>query len=130
MTLQSDKLDITRRENARRLAEEAGSKASFAEIIERSPGQVGHFIGPNPTKNIGKDLARHIERRFRKRKYWLDQDHTPPAEREEVEARLSDQSPEDLRQFVSELSEALPLADAAWAAALFADRVRRGLEEG
>lgn len=73
MALESDPTEINRRENARALVAGCGSQAKFAEKVDRSPGQVNHWIGPKPTKNIGKDLARHIEQSFGKPEFWLDQ---------------------------------------------------------
>lgn len=71
------------------LAKEAGSKAKFAEVIERSPGQVGHFIGKTPTKNIGKSLARHIEAKCGKPEGWLDVNHDSDEELTDLYLRLS-----------------------------------------
>jgi len=75
MRMNGDNIDEIRRENALGLAKEAGSKRKFADQIDRSPGQVGQFIGKTPTKNIGKALARHIENSFNKPLYWLDTNH-------------------------------------------------------
>lgn len=64
-----------RRRNARLLATECGTDAEFARRIARSPGQVNAIIGPNWTRDIGKRLARHIERSFVKPDFWLDEPH-------------------------------------------------------
>lgn len=69
-------IDTIRRENAKILAKQCGSKAALADKIDRSPAQIGHIIGKTPSKNIGKDLARHIEGCFRLPEYWMDEAHT------------------------------------------------------
>lgn len=64
-----------RRINARNLRDRAGGNSSFAKKIDREPTQTSRFLGENATKNIGDDLARHIEECFKKPVGWLDQDH-------------------------------------------------------
>lgn len=64
-----------RRINARNLRNHAGGNSSFAKRIDREPTQTSRFLGENATKNIGDDLARHIEECFKKPVGWLDQDH-------------------------------------------------------
>ena len=64
-----------RRDNARRLAEDCESKQAFSARIDRESTQVSRFIGKNPTKNIGDDLARHIEACFGLPTGWMDNDH-------------------------------------------------------
>lgn len=61
--------------NARWLSSRAGGQAEFAKKIQRSEPQVSHLIGKNPTRPIGKRLARHIERCFNLAKGWLDVSH-------------------------------------------------------
>ena len=63
-----------RRSNARQLRDQAGGNSSFAKRIDREPTQTSRFLGDNPTKNIGDDLARHIEKCFNKPLGWLDQE--------------------------------------------------------
>ena len=65
-----------RRINARKLAATERSKVDFAEKIGKSPAQVGNWIGPNPTKSIGNDNARLIEKTYKKPRGWLDTNHT------------------------------------------------------
>lgn len=65
-----------RRINARNLRDRAGGNSSFAKIIDREPTQTSRFLGENATKNIGDDLARHIEECFKQPKGWLDQAHS------------------------------------------------------
>jgi len=67
--------DEIRRDNARKLRDSAGGNSSFAALIEREPTQVSRVIGKNPTKKIGDDLARHIEKCFDLPDGWLDKEH-------------------------------------------------------
>ena len=69
-------IDDIRRANARAIADECGSDALFAEALDRAPGQISHWIGRSPSKNIGRKIARAIEVRFNKPEYWLDKDHS------------------------------------------------------
>ncbi|MBT0721095.1 LexA family transcriptional repressor [Rosenbergiella collisarenosi] len=63
-----------RRGNARNLRDVTGGNSFFAERIDREATQTSRILGNNPTKNIGEDLARHIERCFDLPEGWLDQD--------------------------------------------------------
>lgn len=71
-------IDQIRRENARRLAARFDTQRQFAELIDRAPAQVNHMIGKKPSKNIGKQMARHIEKCFDLPPYWLDTEHVLP----------------------------------------------------
>ncbi|WP_277921884.1 S24 family peptidase [Pseudomonas nitroreducens] len=51
------------------------SPAEFSRAIDRQPGQVNQFAGPNPKKNIGSRLARHIEQQLGLPKSSLDTPH-------------------------------------------------------
>lgn len=64
-----------RRDNARKLRDGTGGNSSFSSMIDREPTQVSRVIGKNPTKRIGDDLARHIEKCFDLPSGWLDKDH-------------------------------------------------------
>lgn len=66
-----------RRENARKLRDGVGGNTYFANLIEREPTQTSRFLGDNATKNIGEDMARHIERCFDVPAGWLDKEHKP-----------------------------------------------------
>lgn len=67
--------DEIRRDNARKLRDSVGGNNSFATFIERESTQVSRIIGKNPTKKIGDDLARHIEKCFSLGVGWLDSEH-------------------------------------------------------
>lgn len=71
--------DITniRRENARRLAREAGGPAEFGRRVAMADSQITHLIGEKKTKNIGAIIARRIEKAFNKPIGWLDTYHPP-----------------------------------------------------
>lgn len=62
-----------RLENARALA--AGNPASFAKKLEMSGQQANALIGPNPSRGIGDEKAREIERAYKKEPGWLDHEH-------------------------------------------------------
>lgn len=62
-------------DNARYLAQAAGSISAFADRIEREPTQVSRFMGSNPTKGIGPRMARRIEEAFGMPYGWLDIDN-------------------------------------------------------
>lgn len=64
-----------RRDNARKLRDGAGGNTSFAAMIDRDPTQTSRFMGNGATKNIGDDMARHIEKCFNLPTGWLDQEH-------------------------------------------------------
>ena len=72
-------IDNIRLANARALAQTLttgrGQKIKFAELLGMSKGLVNNYIGPNPTKQIGDEVARRIERAFRKPHGWLDERH-------------------------------------------------------
>ncbi|WP_440863065.1 LexA family protein [Symbiopectobacterium purcellii] len=67
--------DEIRRDNARKLRDSVGGNNSFATFIDRESTQVSRIIGKNPTKKIGDDLARHIEKCFSLAVGWLDSEH-------------------------------------------------------
>lgn len=89
MTLISDQVEINRRNNARELARECGGQRAFADRINRQANQVNHIIGKTPRKNIGKELARHIETCFDKPSGWLDIDSNSVSEVSAIYDRLS-----------------------------------------
>lgn len=64
-----------RRDNARKLRDGVGGNTYFANMIDRDPTQTSRFMGDNATKNIGDDMARHIEKCFDLPEGWLDQEH-------------------------------------------------------
>lgn len=65
-------IDEIRRENARWLAQKCGGPKKFAELLDVAEARVSHLIGKNPTKKIGDQTARNIERVFERPKGWLD----------------------------------------------------------
>jgi hypothetical protein len=50
-----------------------GAITAAAAKLEKSQGQVSHFGGKNPIKNIGDDIAAEIEKAWGKPPGWLDQ---------------------------------------------------------
>lgn len=68
-----------RRENMFRLFEQSGlSREEFAEKIGLSYPQLGHYIGKNPSKNVGDAVAKRIEEAFDLAPHYLDQDFGAP----------------------------------------------------
>lgn len=58
--------------NFRSLAGHKGGITEAAEKLGKSQGQVSHFGGKEPSKNIGEQIAREIEEAFELPPYWLD----------------------------------------------------------
>jgi len=58
------KREDIRRENARKLAADAGGLTEFARKTGMENSQVSQLIGKNPTKNIGNIVAARIENAF------------------------------------------------------------------
>ncbi|KQV51340.1 LexA family transcriptional regulator [Duganella sp. Root336D2] len=73
------KREDIRRENARKLAEDAGGLAEFARRTGMENSQVSQIIGKNPTKNIGNIIATRIENAFDLVEGSLDIGQQPPA---------------------------------------------------
>ncbi len=76
-------IDELRRHNGRILASGYPSLSAFGEAIDRSPVQISQLLGSNPRKNIGRKIARHIEKCLGLPVGWLDQEHD---EQEEMRA--------------------------------------------
>lgn len=69
-------IDVIRRENTKFLMQEKGlTRQEFAEQSGINYGLIGHYIGKNPTKRIGDEVAGKIEDFFGKPRYWLDNEH-------------------------------------------------------
>ena len=68
-------VDEIRLNNARHLAEDAGGISRFAVLIQKSQSQVSQIIGKNPSKRIGRGIAREIEAACEKPHGWLDHLH-------------------------------------------------------
>lgn len=64
-----------RRSNARKLRDGVGGNNSFATLIDRDATQTSRFMGNGATKNIGDEMARHIEKCFDLPMGWLDKEH-------------------------------------------------------
>ena len=89
-----------RRENARRLAREAGSNAQLARDMKMSDSQMGQLIGENPTRNIGPNLARRFEQVRCKPMGWMDLPH----EETKIQSLRAMQL-EELRKIAESLSD-------------------------
>lgn len=66
----------TRRQNLRRLIEEAGSPAATAKLLGMDGSQLSQIAGRNPTRDIGTTIARRIEAAFKRPAGWLDVPHS------------------------------------------------------
>lgn len=55
----------------------SGGLTRVAERLGKSQGQVSHFAGENPIKNIGNKVARDIETAFDKPRGWMDKPQWP-----------------------------------------------------
>lgn len=119
-------MDISeiRRENLRTLIRDRanGSVGAFARIAGfESPTILSQVSGKSPSRNIGSNLARRIERGLKLSRGWLDTDHSAPtdlsglptdrAERARKVVQLLDQLPDGARvaaeQLIDELAESL-----------------------
>ena len=64
-----------RRENLRAIASDIGGQARLAEVLGTSEGLISRWIGKNASKPIGEKIARKIEERLGKPRFWLDRVH-------------------------------------------------------
>ena len=60
---------------AETLAKGRGQQAKFADLVGITRQLTNNYIGPNPTKRIGDEMARSIEEAFDRRRGWLDERH-------------------------------------------------------
>lgn len=69
-------IEVIRRENAKLLIANSGlSRKEFADKSGINYALLGHYIGKNPTKAIGDEIAQKIEVFFDKPNNWLDHEH-------------------------------------------------------
>ncbi|MGP5656761.1 LexA family transcriptional regulator [Psychrobacter celer] len=69
-------IEVIRRENTKNLITHSGlSRREFADKSGINYGLLGHYIGKNPTKAIGDEIAQKIEVFFNKPLNWLDHEH-------------------------------------------------------
>jgi hypothetical protein len=69
------------------LRNEAGTAAALARKLQTSPSVVSQILSPNPTRDVGDELARRAETAFNKPHGWMDHIHsdawvTEPPKRE------------------------------------------------
>jgi len=72
-----------RRENARALASLMGGHAELARRLGISDSQMNQTIGKNPSRNIGSNLARRIEKASDKEVGFLDSVQSAVTEKQE-----------------------------------------------
>lgn len=69
-------IDVIRRENAKTLISDSGlTRKQFSDKSGINYALLGHYIGKNPTKAIGDEIAQKIEAFFNKPANWLDHEH-------------------------------------------------------
>lgn len=69
-------IEVIRRENTRNLITHSGlTRREFSDKSGINYGLLGHYIGKNPTKAIGDEIAQKIEVFFNKPANWLDHEH-------------------------------------------------------
>lgn len=69
-------IEVIRRENTKKLiADNELTRKEFADKAKINYGLLGHYIGKNPTKAIGDEVAQRIEAAFNKPANWLDHEH-------------------------------------------------------
>lgn len=87
-----------RYENARALIVKEDGPAAFARRISdatgetMTPQQVNSWGGPNPSRGIGDDIARRIEKAYEKEEGWLDHEWGDKAAISEAISPLSDEA--------------------------------------
>ena len=62
-----------RRENLRLLEKEAGGRKYLAEKMDVAYSQITNVLSPNPSRNVGPNMAREAEKAMGKPEGWLDQ---------------------------------------------------------
>lgn len=69
-------IEVIRRENTKKLIADSGlTRQEFADKAGINYGLLGHYIGKNPSKAIGDEIAQRIEVAFDKPLNWLDHEH-------------------------------------------------------
>lgn len=69
-------IEVIRRENTKKLIADTGlTRQEFADKAGINYGLLGHYIGKNPRKAIGDEIAQRIEVSFNKPLNWLDHEH-------------------------------------------------------
>ena len=62
-----------RRENLRLLEKEAGGRKYLAEKMDVAYSQITNVLSPNPSRNVGPNMARLAEKVMNKPSGWMDQ---------------------------------------------------------
>jgi transcriptional regulator with XRE-family HTH domain len=98
-----DKINL---ENARFLAKSLASPgaetgiAAFANKLDMSVSQASQLLGANPTKNIGRSMARRIENAFSLPAGWLDREQSAAALLDDSVSDIQDRRRANLRIWV------------------------------
>jgi hypothetical protein len=107
-----------RLENTRRLILKVGGPAKFAATFGKDDSQVSQFAGRKPVRNIGDDLARQIEEKFKLEHGELDRPPPRSAIVEEVAAELEKRDPEAQQHVLELVRRIRPLEQPLAASAL------------
>ena len=70
------KISEIRLQNALQLANNLGSKAEFARLLEMSDSYMWQILGDKQMRNIGNSIARRMEKACGKPDGWLDTEHS------------------------------------------------------
>ena len=69
-------IEVIRRENVKKLMKiNSMSRNDLSEGADINYALLGHYIGKNPSKAIGDEIASRIEQYFDKPSHWLDHEH-------------------------------------------------------
>lgn len=91
-----------RYKNARSLINEEGGLTEFGKKIGKAQSQVSSFAGSNPSKGIGNQIARQIEKAFNKPSGWMDKSHSEDARFELLNYEIRDFSTSELAEILEQ----------------------------
>jgi phage repressor protein C with HTH and peptisase S24 domain len=87
--------------NLRALEKQEASRTRLAEKLDIPYAQLSHYIGKNPSKNIGIKTARQVEQVFNLPHGWMDIEHIEAIEKVPSLTKVLEwQNKEDLTDFV------------------------------
>ncbi|MBU5616698.1 S24 family peptidase [Psychrobacter sp. TAE2020] len=77
MTKKFTSIEVIRRENVKLLMQETKiTRSDLSKNAQINYALLGHYIGKNPSKAIGDEIANKIEIFFNKSNNWLDHEHS------------------------------------------------------
>lgn len=96
-----------RRNRLRKVAKDLGGPAKLAQKVEKSESQISQLIGKNPTRNVGRGLAREIETTLNLEKWWLDGRAEGDAREELIAEMVRELTPEQQDELLEGLRSLL-----------------------